>query len=71
VFFAAVVAWFLGSLNMWEVFRNVLHVLLVPVLAFLIFPGCFFAFGVLLFRRRVRGGKAAAAVGLRSVLGYV
>lgn len=63
-FFVALVAWFLGSLNMWGVFRNVLQVPLVPVLAFLILPGCFFGLGVLLFRRWVRGGKpAAAAVG--------
>jgi hypothetical protein len=63
-FFVALVAWFLGSLNMWGVFRNVLQVPLVPVEAFLILPGCFFGLGVLLFRRWVRGGKpAAAAVG--------
>ena len=44
--------------------RNVLQVPLVPVLAFLILPGCSFGLGVLLFRRWVRGGKpAAAAVG--------
>jgi apolipoprotein N-acyltransferase len=60
-FFVALVAWFLGSLNMWGVFRNVLQ---VPVLAFLILPRCFFGFGVPLFRRWVRGGKpGAAAVG--------
>jgi apolipoprotein N-acyltransferase len=63
-FFVALVAWFLGSLNMWGVFRNVLQVPLVAILAFLILPGCFFGLGVLLFRRWVRGGRpAAAAVG--------
>ena len=46
-FFVALVAWFLGSLNMWGVFRNVLQVPLVPVLAFLILPGCFFGLDVL------------------------
>lgn len=48
-FSVALVAWFLGSLNMWGVFRNVLQVPLVPLLAFLILPGCFFGLGVLLF----------------------
>jgi len=33
VFFVALAAWFLGSLNMWGVLRNVLQVPLVPVLA--------------------------------------
>lgn len=60
-FFAALAAWFLGSLNMWGVFRNVLQVPLVAVLAFLILPGCFFGLGVLLFRRWVRAGRVAAA----------
>ena len=46
------------------VLRNVPQVPLVPVLAFLILPGCFFGLAVLLFRRWARGGKpAAAAVG--------
>jgi apolipoprotein N-acyltransferase len=63
-FFVAVVAWFLGSLNMWHYFQRVLGVSLLPVLVFLILPGCFFGLGVLLFRRWLRGGKpAAAAVG--------
>lgn len=60
-FFVGLVAWFLGSLNMWRVLRNVLQVPLVPVLEFLILPGCFFGLGVLLFCRWVRGGKPAAA----------
>jgi apolipoprotein N-acyltransferase len=45
------------------VFRNVLQVPLVPVLAFLILPGCFFVLGALLFRRWVRAEKPAAVVG--------
>ncbi len=60
-FFVALAAWFLGSLNMWGVFRNVLQVPLVAVLAFLILPGCFFGLGVLLFRRWLRAGRVAAA----------
>jgi apolipoprotein N-acyltransferase len=63
-FFVAVVAWFLGSLNMWRYFQEVLGVPLLPVLVFLILPGCFFGLGVQLFRRWLRGGKpAVAAVG--------
>jgi apolipoprotein N-acyltransferase len=63
-FLAALISWFLGSLNMWGILRHVLQVPLTAVLAFLILPGCFFALGVLLFRRWARAGiPIAAALG--------
>lgn len=60
-FLAAVISWFLASLNMWALFRNVLQVPLPAVLAFLMLPGCFFGLGVLLFRRWARGRRPIAA----------
>ena len=60
-FLAAVISWFLGSLNMWALFRNVLQVPVPAVLAFLILPACFFGLAVFLFRRWARGGRPIAA----------
>ena len=63
-FLTALVSWFLGGLNMWALFRDVLQVPPPAALAFLILPGCFFGLGVLLFRRWARGARPiAAAIG--------
>ncbi len=64
-FFVALVAWFLGSLNMWGVLRNVLQVPLVPVLAFLILPGCFFGLALKIHDFRNTEGLAMVQIRYR------
>jgi apolipoprotein N-acyltransferase len=52
----AVLAWFLGSLNLWHYLLEVLGLPLLLVVIFSILPGCLFGFAVLLFRRFALGG---------------